>query len=109
MFGITMPILIISYLAWMAFTIPLAQTAIIFFIAWVFYTLVTLAFYLSFLFFISERPKLDLKYLPLVPLFTIYTMLIRIVNAYAVIWSLVAKSHLDSGMAPWWVLRKGKF
>jgi len=66
-------------------------------------------FYLLGLAFVSERPRDDLILGVLLPLFPVFTFASRLWSAAAVIWEMVARGHLDSSMAPWWVLRKGRF
>ena len=48
----------------------------------------------------------DLKGEVLVPAFT---FVLRIWNALATLREMAMRSHLDSSMAPWWVLKRTKF
>ncbi|MFZ5561996.1 MAG: glycosyltransferase family 2 protein [Pseudomonadota bacterium] len=58
---------------------------------------------------LSERPRSDSGLFPLLPLYPLFVVLVRLWSAFAVFHSLLLRSHLDTSMAPWWVLRKGKF
>lgn len=58
---------------------------------------------------ISESPRDDLPQCWLLPIYPFFILLIRMWSALAMAHSLLLRSHLDSSMAPWWVLRKGKF
>lgn len=109
MFGVFTPLIIYGYTLVTLFIYPVWVALSIAVMLLIFYAVVTAFLYGAFLVLISERPYYDLMYLPLVPIFGIYTMFLRLVSAFAVIWNFVARSHLDSSMAPWWVLRKGKF
>lgn len=109
MFTIFTPLLIYGYIILVLFVYPAYVALSIAAMLLIFYSIVATFFYGAFLLLISERPSLDLKYLPLIPIFGFYTMFLRIVNAIAVIWNFADRAHLDSAMAPWWVLRKGKF
>ena len=74
-----------------------------------FYLLVTTLFFIAFVTMISERKKDDLKLswvLPIIPLFTFAN---RIWNAISTAKEMFHKQHLDSSMAPWWVLKRTKF
>ena len=57
---------------------------------------------------ISDRVKEDFEYLTYLPLFLIFTFIARVNAAIALLHSIINKSHLDSNMAPWWVLKKGR-
>ena len=109
MFTIFTPFLLVLYTAYLLVSVHLLQVAVLMFFLWVFYALVALVIYLFFLALVSERPRYDLRYLPLIPFFGLYTLHLRLVAACAVLWNVIGRSHLDSSMAPWWVLRKGKF
>ena len=108
-FQIVMPCLIFIYLVYMAFV----QTASVFIatmvLIYIFYLLLTACQFIMFLMLLSERPREDIKLLWMLPVFPPFAFLIRI-------WSFVAnlnewfnKGHLDSTMAPWWVLKKDKY
>jgi len=73
-----------------------------------FYLFLTLLFFLVFLILVSERPRKDLALLWVVPLFPLFRYAARLWSAIALLSEIVLKSHLDSAMAPWWVLRKNK-
>ena len=47
--------------------------------------------------------------LPLVLLFPAFAFVTRLWNGVATLSEMFMKSHLDSSMAPWWVLRKTRF
>ena len=55
---------------------------------------------------VSERPQQDLRLLPLLPLFPLAMLLIRCWSAVAILNELWRRSHEESSMAPWWVLRR---
>lgn len=68
--------------------------------------LVALAFYLGlYVLAVSERPKQDLVYFLYLPLFPFFALAARVHSAFAILTEVFTKSHLDSAMAPWWVLR----
>jgi hypothetical protein len=86
------------------------QTASVFIatmvLIYIFYLLLTVCQFVMFLMLLSERPREDIKLLWMLPVFPPFAFFIRI-------WSFVAnlnewfnKGHLDSAMAPWWVLKK---
>jgi poly-beta-1,6-N-acetyl-D-glucosamine synthase len=58
---------------------------------------------------VSERPLQDVRYVTWLPLFPLFAFCARVHSAWAILQEMVVKSHLDSAMAPWWVLRRTKF
>lgn len=58
---------------------------------------------------ISEHPREDIRIAAWLPVYPLFFLMLRLWSAAAVLHSLLLRSHLDSSMAPWWVLRKGKF
>ena len=102
------PVLILSLLYLLLFQ----SAAVVIFsllLSYVFYSALTLFMYLLHLLLVSERPREDAGLLWVLPLFPFFAMATRIWSALALGHSLLLRSHLDSSMAPWWVLRKGKF
>lgn len=65
-------------------------------------------FYALVLLGVSERPKQDLKLAVWLPLYPIYSMIMRTICCFALLNELVRRSHEESSMAPWWVLKKGQ-
>lgn len=73
------------------------------------YFALLLGYYLVYLATVSERLRLDLSYLPYLPLFPLFAFVTRVHSGYAILLEAFTDSHLDSSMAPSWVLRKNKF
>ncbi len=102
------PVLILSLLYLFVFA---SAPMIIFSLAlsYVFYCGLTACMYLMHLLLVSERPREDAGLLWVLLLFPFFALAVRIWSALAILHSLLLRSHLDSSMAPWWVLKKGKF
>lgn len=76
----------------------------------VLYMLYLSFFLLSFVVYIalvSERPREDIKMIGWTLLYPIYTYGVRFVTALSIINEIVRRSHEESNMAPWYVLRRG--
>lgn len=58
---------------------------------------------------ISERPGRDARLAWLLPLYPGFIFALRAWSGVAVLHSALMRSHRDSSMAPWWVLRKGRY
>ncbi|MGH8653882.1 MAG: hypothetical protein ACREYE_17690 [Gammaproteobacteria bacterium] len=74
-----------------------------------FYLLVTLLFFVQYLLLLSERPRQDLQLAWCIVLFPGIAFATCVWCGVATFSERFLKSHLDSSMAPWWVLRKTKF
>jgi cellulose synthase/poly-beta-1,6-N-acetylglucosamine synthase-like glycosyltransferase len=70
---------------------------------------ITLAFFLLYMGMLSERFREDFRLIWLIPLVPFYTFALRVWNALATLKEIALRSHLDSSMAPWWVLKRTKF
>jgi len=64
--------------------------------------------YLLVILAISERPVADLKLAPWLLLYPLYALFMRFVCLFALINEVVRRSHEESSMAPWWVLKRGR-
>jgi len=108
-FQLVMPFVILAYTLYVVVFYPPAWGLAVWALVYLFYLAVSLVFFVMYIVFLSERPVPDLKlavWLPLVPLFTFIT---RIWCGVATLNEWILRSHLDSTMAPWWVLRKSKY
>lgn len=104
-----MPFLIVAYTGVLLFTLPLG--AVLGVLAFIYLAyLAALVFYLLlYVVAVSERPWQDLTYLRFLPLFPVFAFANRIHCSFSIMMEFFMMSHLDSSMAPWWVLRKTKF
>jgi cellulose synthase/poly-beta-1,6-N-acetylglucosamine synthase-like glycosyltransferase len=108
-FQLVMPFVILLYTLWIWWFFPLPYVLAVSALVYLFYLVMTLLFFIVFITFFSERPRQDLKLVPFLPLSPIFTFFSRLWAGVATVWEILAKSHLDSTMAPWYVLRKTKF
>ncbi|QNP49051.1 glycosyltransferase family 2 protein [Diaphorobacter aerolatus] len=106
---VIMPFFIVFYTGLMLWYLPLGSVLGVLAFVYLIYLASVILFFLLYVVAISERPGQDIGYvvfLPLVPLFAFAT---RVNSALSLLQEAVLKSHLDSSMAPWWVLKKTKF
>lgn len=108
-FHLVMPFVILAYTIFMLAFYPIGHSLGVWALVYLFYLLVTVVFFMIFVLFISERPRQDLGLAPLIPLFPLFTFFSRLYSGAATAWEILFKGHLDSSMAPWYVLRKSKF
>jgi biofilm PGA synthesis N-glycosyltransferase PgaC len=108
-FQLVMPFIIIFYSMYV-FTIYSAGFVLaVWILVYLFYFTITLTFYLLYITMLSERRRADLKLAWMIPIVPLFTFALRVWNALATLKEMAMKAHLDSSMAPWWVLKKTKF
>ncbi|MFT5591681.1 MAG: biofilm PGA synthesis N-glycosyltransferase PgaC [Oceanicoccus sp.] len=106
--NVLMPFIIVIYSATLAFSFP-----------WQFILSITIIIYLLYLCFlifsygivltaISERPKADLALAKWLPLYPLYAIFMRLICLFALLNEIFRRSHEESSMAPWWVMKRGK-
>ena len=105
---VVLPFIIIGYTALMLFTLPWQTVLALAVLVEVVYFLVLALQYLLMLIMVSERPGQDLQLIPFLPLFPVAMFMVRCWSAVAILNELWRRSHEESSMAPWWVLRKAK-
>ena len=108
-FQLLMPFIIVFY-SMVVFTLyPPGFVLAVWALVYLVYLAVTLVFFLLYVTMLSERPAQDWKSAWLIPCVPFYTFALRLGNALATLKEVALKAHLDSSMAPWWVLRKTKY
>jgi cellulose synthase/poly-beta-1,6-N-acetylglucosamine synthase-like glycosyltransferase len=108
-FQLVMPFVILVYTVFTLAFFPLGFSLGVWALVYLFYLAVTMIFYSVYLVFLSERPREDLRLAPLLPVVPLFTFFTRLWSGVATLREIAFKSHLDSAMAPWYVLRKTKF
>lgn len=108
-FQVMLPFLILVYTAYLPFQMPGPALAAIYLLIYLFYVLITLINFVLFLVLISERKRQDLWLLPYVLVFPAFAFVTRCWSAVAILHSWLNRAHLDSSMAPFWVLKRGRF
>ncbi|OWK47605.1 Poly-beta-1,6-N-acetyl-D-glucosamine synthase [Pseudomonas oleovorans subsp. oleovorans] len=107
-FQLVLPFIIFGYLVVGALTIPWVSFLVLGLLVYLVYLLMTLLMYLAMLAMVSERPRQDLRLLPIVFLFPLFMLVMRCWSAVAMLNEALRRGHEESSMAPWWVLKKAK-
>lgn len=108
-FQLVLPFVVLSYMSVVFLLYPAGHVLGVLAFVYLFYWLMTAAMYLEYYFVLSERRKYDLKFAWVTLLFPAFAFITRVWNALATLAELFTRQHLDSSMAPWWVLRKTKY
>ncbi len=109
LFQIVMPLLILIYTFYLFMVYPVAYVLGTLFIIYLFYLIVLSILFFTFVLLLSERPGSDLRLTPYLVVMPFFAFASRLNNAFATIWEAFGRAHEDSSMAPWWVIRKGKY
>jgi cellulose synthase/poly-beta-1,6-N-acetylglucosamine synthase-like glycosyltransferase len=105
--NIVLPFIVIGYIAYLLISIPINVALSLFIGVYFVYMAVLIFFFLFIMIAMSERIKEDLLLLPLLLVFPLYSIFMRLVAVFALINEMVRQSHEESSMAPWWVLKRG--
>jgi biofilm PGA synthesis N-glycosyltransferase PgaC len=100
-----LPPLIFAYFAYVAVFTP-ASFVISAPLVYAYYVLCTFLSFVAYFVFVSERKGDDALYFAYVPLLPLYVLGGKLWTFMALLGDAVCHFHLDSAMAPWWVLRK---
>lgn len=104
-----MPFVIVLYTLLLFNTLPFGSALGILGFVYCVYLGALAMFFCLYLLAVSERPRQDLVYWLYLPLFPLFTFAARLHSAFAILHEMLLKAHLDSAMAPWWVLRNTRF
>lgn len=107
-FQLVLPFMIVIYTLSMLILLPVPILLSLGALIYLVYLLMTLVLYFTGLVLISERPKQDLRLLLVVPIFPLFMFALRCWGVVCVLNEVVRRGHEETGMAPWWVLKKGK-
>lgn len=105
--NVVLPLLVMGYSWWLVLSYPGPFVTALMLCLYLVYLFLTLVNFLVFLLAISERPKADLYMLPWLLLYPVYTLLMRLWCAVALLNEIFRRGHEESSMAPWWVLKRG--
>ena len=108
LFQIVMPFSIVIYTIYMAVKLPFHAFLLSMLLVYIFYLgLITLQ-YVFYLALVSDRKWEDSEAALILPVYPLFQFISRIWSAVAILNQILNKGHLDSAMAPLWVLKKGK-
>lgn len=109
LFQLALPFVVLSYTSYVFFVYPAASALGVLAFVYLFYLLLAALMYAEYWLLYSERRREDLQLAWLLPLFPAFTFVTRCWNAIATLSELLTRAHLESSMAPQWVLRRTKF
>ncbi|MBP3139157.1 glycosyltransferase family 2 protein [Aliivibrio fischeri] len=106
--NVVLPLLMALFSLYVCLSYPITFVlSMLFFIYLIYITFIVLTFSI-YIGLVSERPKEDIKLSIWLPLYPIYAFFMRLITAFSMINEITRRSHEESSMAPWWVLKRGK-
>ncbi len=105
--NVLMPFVIVIYSATLVVAFPWQFVVSIFSIVYLVYLSFLVLFYCQVLLAISERPRVDASLAKWLPVYPFYALAMRLVCLFALLNEIVRRSHEESAMAPWWVMKRG--
>lgn len=107
-FQLVLPFMIVIYSLAVLILLPMPMVIALFVLVYSLYLLMTIIIYLIGLMLVSERRRQDLRMLAIVPIFPLFMFGLRCWGVVCTLNEVFRRSHEESSMAPWWVLKKGK-
>jgi cellulose synthase/poly-beta-1,6-N-acetylglucosamine synthase-like glycosyltransferase len=108
MFQLLLPFVVISYSGYVFLVYSAGFVLGVLGFVYLFYLLLTLAMYLEYILLYSERPRYDLSFAWVLLFMPGFAFITRCWNGIATVMEMSTRAHLDSSMAPSWVLRRAK-
>ncbi|MGF1695413.1 glycosyltransferase [Vibrio lamellibrachiae] len=106
--NILLPILVTLFMLYISWSYPSDFVIALLVLLYSMYLFIGAIFYIVYLGLVSERVKEDFLMAKWLPLYPLYQMCMRLITAFSMVNELLRRSHEESSMAPWWVLKKGK-
>jgi cellulose synthase/poly-beta-1,6-N-acetylglucosamine synthase-like glycosyltransferase len=106
--NVLLPMLVTCYTVYIFIAYPLVFSLSVFLFVFFIYFAFVLFKFLIYLLLVSERQLDDAKMLGWLVFYPLYALLARYITTFSLLNELFRRSHEESNMAPWWVLKKGK-
>ncbi|NOI75094.1 glycosyltransferase family 2 protein [Vibrio coralliilyticus] len=106
--NVLLPLLVVFFTLFITYSYPIAFVLALTLMLYCVYLTLSLIIFIVYVGLVSERKKEDIKEMKWLPLYPIYQFFMRLITAFSMVNEVVRRSHEESSMAPWWVLKKGK-
>ncbi|MBA5760994.1 glycosyltransferase family 2 protein [Vibrio sp. 404] len=106
--NVLLPLLVVIFTVYMIVAYPLNFVFALMLLLYAMYLVLSILLFIIYITLVSERQKEDLKFTGWLLLYPIYQFLMRLITAFSMVNEVFRRSHEESSMAPWWVLKRGK-
>lgn len=106
--NVLFPVLIVAFNIWLMLMYPLEIVAAILILQYTLYLIMATFLFGAFWVGVSERMRQDTIGWLWLPVYPIYTLVLRFFTAFAIMNEVLRRGHEESNMSPWWVLKRGR-
>ncbi|ELB2858866.1 glycosyltransferase family 2 protein [Vibrio parahaemolyticus] len=106
--NVLLPLLVVIFSVYMVIVYPLKFVLALMLMLYFVYLFLSALIFVVYIGLVSERKKEDLKSAKWLFLYPVYQFFMRLITAFSMVNEVVRRSHEESSMAPWWVLKRGK-
>ncbi|MDD9178500.1 MULTISPECIES: glycosyltransferase family 2 protein [Aliivibrio] len=106
--NVILPLLMVLFTLHILFNYPVTVILAMLLFIYLIYMVFILLTFLIYIGLVSERAKEDIKLLIWLPIYPLYAFFMRLITAFSMVNEITRRSHEESSMAPWWVLKRGK-
>ncbi|WP_299002018.1 glycosyltransferase [uncultured Shewanella sp.] len=106
--NVALPFMIIFYLLFLLVTYPFVVVLSLTLFLYLIYLFTCSIYFCTYLLLVSEKKNIDIYLCLWLPLFPIYQFIMKLLSAFAMSNEIFRRSHEESNMAPWWVIKRGK-
>ncbi|MCL6415994.1 glycosyltransferase [Aestuariirhabdus sp. Z084] len=105
--NVLLPLLMVVFMLYLVVAYPLSFVMALMAMLYLLYFLIGAMFFVLYLLLVSERPSSDFMMFVWLLFYPGYQFFMRLITAFSMINEVVRRSHEESSMAPWWVLKRG--
>ncbi|SEG05210.1 glycosyltransferase family 2 protein [Vibrio hangzhouensis] len=106
--NVLLPIFITLFTVYIFASYPILFSLSVTMITYAIYVTLVLIKFTVYLTLISERKQQDIGMVGWLALYPLYALFSRFITAFSILNETFRRSHEESSMAPWWVLKRGR-
>ncbi|MGR5221818.1 glycosyltransferase family 2 protein [Vibrio parahaemolyticus] len=106
--NVLLPIFITLFTVYIYAAYPILFSLSVTMITYAIYVTLVLIKFTVYLTLISERKQKDIGMVGWLALYPLYALFSRFITAFSILNETFRRSHEESSMAPWWVLKRGR-
>ncbi|MGR5175878.1 glycosyltransferase family 2 protein [Vibrio mediterranei] len=106
--NVLLPIFITLFTVYIYAAYPILFSLSVTMITYAIYVTLVLIKFTVYLTLISERKQQDIGMVGWLALYPLYALFSRFITAFSILNETFRRSHEESSMAPWWVLKRGR-
>ncbi len=105
-FCAAVPLITAGYMIFLLFEFNISFVVALLLITYFYYLIVTSFMFIIYILLACDRKKSDIKLALIIPIMPLYQFVGRLWTAFSLLAEIFLKTHKNSNMAPWWVIKK---